>query len=105
MAQAGYRQIDCARSYGNEKEVRVQRHSASCHTHTAEKFKGLAHCFFSILLPFQVGLSLKKLFQNGVVKREDLFITSKLWLGSTIYIRNHSFLQSYVAKLQKEGVI
>jgi len=42
----GYRHLDCAQIYRNEKEI---------------------------------GDGLKKLFADGVVKREDMFITSKLW--------------------------
>ncbi len=44
--KAGYRHIDCAYIYGNEKEI---------------------------------GEAFAYAFENGIVKREELFVTSKLW--------------------------
>ena len=44
--RSGYRNVDCAVSYGNQQEI---------------------------------GPVFKKLFHEGVVKREDLFVTSKVW--------------------------
>lgn len=35
-----------------------------------------------IFLFVQIGSALKKLFDDGVVKRKDLWITSKLWCVS-----------------------
>ena len=44
--EAGYRHIDCASVYGNEKEI---------------------------------GNALKEVFKSGIIKRENLWITSKVW--------------------------
>ncbi|VAH19840.1 unnamed protein product [Triticum turgidum subsp. durum] len=60
--KAGYRHIDCAPVYRNEKQLKYLYWSAPQDN-------------------VGVGFALKKLFEDGVVKREDLFITSKLWSG------------------------
>lgn len=52
---AGYRHIDCAALYGNEKEI---------------------------------GEVLHKFFSTGKLKREDIFITSKLWNTDWARVRN-----------------
>ncbi|KAL7136405.1 hypothetical protein ABFS83_10G028200 [Erythranthe nasuta] len=64
----GYRHIDCARFYGNEKEIRTS-------------IAIIAALFppFGLVEERSIGLVLKELFDDGVVKREELFITSKLW--------------------------
>uniref|UniRef100_A0A0E0L3B6 NADP-dependent oxidoreductase domain-containing protein n=1 Tax=Oryza punctata TaxID=4537 RepID=A0A0E0L3B6_ORYPU len=55
FVQAGYRHIDCAQAYFNEKESSITT------------------------VALQIGVALKKVFDEGIVKREDIFITSKLW--------------------------
>lgn len=46
LTDAGYRHIDCAAIYGNEKEI---------------------------------GLAFEKVFSSGKLRRDDVFVTSKLW--------------------------
>lgn len=60
LSEAGYRHIDCAAVYHNEKEI---------------------------------GKSLRKIFDGGKVKREEVFITSKLW--------NHAHARDNVANACK----
>ncbi|KAF2577740.1 hypothetical protein F2Q68_00001563 [Brassica cretica] len=55
---------------------------------TTTKKSLLLPCFYLVApprnilklpFPMQIGAALKKLFEEDVVKREELFITSKLW--------------------------
>ena len=33
----------------------------------------------------EIGVALQKCFEEGVCKREDLFVTSELWYAETLY--------------------
>jgi alcohol dehydrogenase (NADP+) len=65
--RCGYRHIDCAYMYGNQKEI---------------------------------GQALKECFQEGLCKREDLFITSKLWNDSHHFNDVGNELQQTLDELQ-----
>ena len=62
VIRAGYRHLDGACDYGNEKEVRKNYWIW---------ILGLIH--------WQVGLGIRNVINSGVVTRKDLFVTSKLW--------------------------
>ncbi|WRX25621.1 NADP-dependent oxidoreductase domain - like 10 [Theobroma cacao] len=61
--KAGYRHIDCAHVYDNEKEV---------------------------------GIALKELLSTGVVKRSEMFITSKLWYLLTLEALQLDYIDLYL---------
>lgn len=74
---AGYRHIDCAAVYGNEKEVGAGTFLKV--STFAFQWKAPASFFDAQLaLPTYFLLGLKAAFDKGV-KREDVFVTSKLW--------------------------
>jgi alcohol dehydrogenase (NADP+) len=69
IANAGYRHIDCAKIYGNEKEV---------------------------------GEDLAQVFSEGKCKREELFVTTKLWHDD--YADPEAALRSQLKNLQMDYV-
>jgi len=80
--QAGYRHIDCAQAYNNEKEVIF--FSSSNLLFQSSKWYLSSEIVKLTAAALQVGLGLKKALDEGIVKREDLFITSKLWSVSPL---------------------
>ena len=62
VIRAGYRHIDGACDYGNEKEVSWN--------HWPQDLWALLR---------QVGLGIRNVITSGLVTRKDLFVTSKLW--------------------------
>ncbi|TPR47824.1 aldo/keto reductase [Apilactobacillus kunkeei] len=65
--KTGYRLIDTAASYGNEREV---------------------------------GEGIKAVIEEGIVKREDLFITSKLWVHDVTATKAPKAIQDSLDRLQ-----
>ncbi|CAI2619639.1 putative oxidoreductase YtbE [Apilactobacillus kunkeei] len=65
--KTGYRLIDTAASYGNEREV---------------------------------GEGIKAVIEEGIVKREDLFITSKLWVHDVTAAKAPKAIQDSLDRLQ-----
>lgn len=97
VVQIGYRHIDCAKAYKNEKEVIVPTFKCTEVFFRAWSRRERFYVFALLLVDWmsiggrltfvttssvmQIGDALQELYKEGIVKREDLFITSKLWLG------------------------
>ena len=68
--ETGYRHIDCAERYGNQ--VGATAMGVACHVISG---RGLTKFYY---LKREIGHALSELWKSGY-KREDVFITSKLW--------------------------
>ncbi|KAF5839210.1 NADP-dependent oxidoreductase domain-containing protein, partial [Dunaliella salina] len=70
--------IDCASVYANEHEVKKEKK----HCLTAARCSSCIAYFQDVpvlWMLLKVGAALQEVFNEGIVSREELFITSKLW--------------------------
>lgn len=103
---AGYGHIDCARVYDDEEEVRDQCSSfifppLHCYKklmHGRKLFSNGNVHYLHLLGLNQVGVALKELFNSGVVKRSEMWITSKLWYANFYCFTNSNLVDVYLVE-------